>query len=243
MKNHTFTLGIEEEFAIIDPETRELRSHIHEILEGGKVTLKEQIKPEMHQSVVELGTEICDSIVCAREHVVALRTDRGAIHSIVVLPQCPKSLWWMLPLTDDLAMTALQAATKEFHGDSQRTYLVGMSMGGFGALRLGAKYPDRFRGISAHSSVTTLGRLAESTGDRLDAVPGFGRDMRRACVVQTTRHQACQRGGGCGADEAIQQYRNSLQPCGQCRAKYRGQLPTTDCHCRAQRVAQLRRVT
>ncbi len=63
---HTFTLGIEEEFAIIDPETRELRSHIHEILEGGKITLKEQIKPEMHQSVVELGTEICDSIACAR---------------------------------------------------------------------------------------------------------------------------------------------------------------------------------
>src|SRR2546425_12675930 len=57
-KNHVFTLGIEEEFAIVDPESRELRSHIHEILEDGRVTLKEQIKPEMHQSVVELGTEI-----------------------------------------------------------------------------------------------------------------------------------------------------------------------------------------
>ena len=67
-KDHVFTLGIEEEFAIIDPATRELRSHIHEILEDGKVTLKEQIKPEMHQSVVELGTEICQSIVDAREH-------------------------------------------------------------------------------------------------------------------------------------------------------------------------------
>src|SRR5215471_10443307 len=74
IKDHTFTLGIEEEFAIIDPETRELRSHIQEILEGGKITLKEQIKPEMHQSVVELGTEICDSVGSAREHVVALRT-------------------------------------------------------------------------------------------------------------------------------------------------------------------------
>src|ERR1700757_3338562 len=72
-KEHTFTLGIEEEFAIIDPETRELRSHIQEILEGGKVVLKEQIKPEMHQSVVELGTEICSSITDAREHVTALR--------------------------------------------------------------------------------------------------------------------------------------------------------------------------
>jgi glutamate---cysteine ligase / carboxylate-amine ligase len=73
-KEHTFTLGIEEEFAIVDPETRELRSHIQEILEYGKVILKEQIKPEMHQSVVELGTEICQSIVDARAHVIELRS-------------------------------------------------------------------------------------------------------------------------------------------------------------------------
>src|SRR5947199_9461021 len=72
--DYVYTLGIEEEFAIVDPETRELRSHIQEILEGGKVVLKEQIKPEMHQSVVELGTEICQSIVDAREHVVELRS-------------------------------------------------------------------------------------------------------------------------------------------------------------------------
>ena len=73
-KDHTFTLGIEEEFAIIDPETRELRSHIQEILEYGKVILKEQIKPEIHQSVVELGTEICQSVVDARAHVIELRS-------------------------------------------------------------------------------------------------------------------------------------------------------------------------
>src|ERR1700726_1667741 len=73
-KAHRYTLGIEEEFAIVDPQTRELRSHIQEILEGGKVMLKEQIKPEMHQSVVELGTEICDSIDHARAHVIELRS-------------------------------------------------------------------------------------------------------------------------------------------------------------------------
>jgi carboxylate-amine ligase len=73
-QSHTFTLGIEEEFAIVDPVTRELRSHIQEILEGGKLTLKEQLKPEMHQSVVELGTEICQSVVDAREHVIELRS-------------------------------------------------------------------------------------------------------------------------------------------------------------------------
>src|SRR5689334_22036128 len=73
-KPHQYTLGIEEEFAIVDPTTRELRSHIQEILEGGKVMLKEQIKPEMHQSVVELGTEVCDSIKHARAHVIELRS-------------------------------------------------------------------------------------------------------------------------------------------------------------------------
>ena len=56
---HVFTLGIEEEFQIIDPETRGLRSRIGQILDDGKITLKEHVKAEMHQSVVELGTEIC----------------------------------------------------------------------------------------------------------------------------------------------------------------------------------------
>src|SRR2546421_3184890 len=78
-KKHTFTLGIEEEFAIIDPQTRELRSHIQEILEGGKVVLKEQIKSEMHQSVVELGTEICPSISHARDHVIELRSKLASL--------------------------------------------------------------------------------------------------------------------------------------------------------------------
>ena len=70
-----FTLGIEEEFQIIDPETRGLRSHIQEILADGKMLLKEQIKPEMHQSVVELGTEICSDVRCARQEVLQLRSE------------------------------------------------------------------------------------------------------------------------------------------------------------------------
>ena len=72
--DHVFTLGIEEEFQIIDPETRELRSHIQEILANGKVFLKEHVKSEMHQSVVELGTEICADTAMARQQVVQLRS-------------------------------------------------------------------------------------------------------------------------------------------------------------------------
>lgn len=72
-EKHQFTLGIEEEFQIVDPETRELKSHMHQIVEGGKVLLKEQVKAEMHQSVVEVGTNICHSITEARAEVTHLR--------------------------------------------------------------------------------------------------------------------------------------------------------------------------
>jgi carboxylate-amine ligase len=73
-RDHVFTLGIEEEFQIIDPRSRELRSHIQEILAGGKMFFKEQVKPEMHQSVVEVATEICGDIRCARQQVIQQRS-------------------------------------------------------------------------------------------------------------------------------------------------------------------------
>ncbi len=69
----SFTLGIEEEFQVIDPVTRELRSHMHQIVEGGKIVLKEQVKAEMHQSVVEVGTNICKDVKEARVEVTYLR--------------------------------------------------------------------------------------------------------------------------------------------------------------------------
>jgi carboxylate-amine ligase len=70
-----FSLGIEEEFQIVDPESRELRSHIQQILEDGKLVLKENVKAEMHQSVVEMGTDICYDINDARKQVTRLRKD------------------------------------------------------------------------------------------------------------------------------------------------------------------------
>ena len=70
-----FTLGVEEEFQIVDPQTRELKSHIQQIIEEGKIILAEKVKPEMHQSVVEIGTDICKDIRDARSQVTKLRQD------------------------------------------------------------------------------------------------------------------------------------------------------------------------
>ena len=70
----TFTLGIEEEFQTIDPQSRDLRSHIQEqIIAKGKMHLQERVKPEMHQSVVEVGTGICKTIKEAKREVYELR--------------------------------------------------------------------------------------------------------------------------------------------------------------------------
>ncbi|HVM92378.1 MAG TPA: carboxylate-amine ligase [Terriglobales bacterium] len=81
----SFTLGIEEEYQTVDPETRDLRSHIHaEIIEKGKLALQERVKAEMHQSVVEVGTSVCANIKDAkaelkrlRRHMIRLAEENG----------------------------------------------------------------------------------------------------------------------------------------------------------------------
>ena len=73
MTPEQYTLGIEEEFQIVDPQTRELRSHVSEILEEGRMILGEQVKPEMIQSQVEVGTGICRNIAEARADITRLR--------------------------------------------------------------------------------------------------------------------------------------------------------------------------
>ena len=59
---HRFTIGVEEEFQIIDPETMELRSHVVQLLSAASHGLGDQVKQEMHQSIVETGTKICENV-------------------------------------------------------------------------------------------------------------------------------------------------------------------------------------
>jgi carboxylate-amine ligase len=69
----SLTIGVEEELQIVDPETGELRSYITQILEAGKLILREQIKPELHQSIVETGTQICRTPAEVRAELIRLR--------------------------------------------------------------------------------------------------------------------------------------------------------------------------
>lgn len=68
-----FTLGIEEEYMVTDPDTRELRSHEQKIVTEGQKVIKDKVKAEMHQAVVEVGTDICQDIDEAYKDVSVLR--------------------------------------------------------------------------------------------------------------------------------------------------------------------------
>src|SRR5258705_11876469 len=68
-----FTLGIEEEYMVIDPVTRELKSHEQKIVQEGQKVIKDKVKAEMHQAVVEVGTDICGDIDEAFTDVAMLR--------------------------------------------------------------------------------------------------------------------------------------------------------------------------
>src|SRR5436853_68962 len=69
-----FTLGVEEEFQMVDKQTGELVSQIDAILEKGVPLLGHQIKPEMLQSMVEIITSICPDIGALRLELQNLRT-------------------------------------------------------------------------------------------------------------------------------------------------------------------------
>ena len=71
---------------------------------------------------------------------------------IIVLPQCPINSYWTDQPSMDLAMAALNRETAEFNGDPDRTYLTGLSLGGYGAWELARLYPHRWAAVAIVSS-------------------------------------------------------------------------------------------
>ena len=100
-----FTLGVEEEYQIVHPETRELRSYISRLLEDGKSVLRERMRAEMHQSVVEVGTTVCQDVASVRRELVEMRGElsrlaaKGGL-SIVAASTHPTSDWKRQEITD-----------------------------------------------------------------------------------------------------------------------------------------------
>ena len=110
------TLGIEEEYQIIDPESRELRSYIQEFLNQGQVVLEDQIKPELMQSQVEVGSKICRDIQEARQEIVRLRRtvyDVGADDFSLTSDIGDAAISFVIPVSGDAYDVTVSTGTGE----------------------------------------------------------------------------------------------------------------------------------
>ncbi len=103
----TFTLGVEEEYMVLDPHTFELKSHEQRIVHEGQKMIKDKVKAEMHQAVVEVGTDICADIDEAWSDVAALRKTISGIadslgYSMGAAGTHPFSHWESQLITDHI---------------------------------------------------------------------------------------------------------------------------------------------
>lgn len=73
MPTAPLTIGIEEEYQIIDPETRELTSYVQQMMNYGRVILGNRLKQEVMQSQIEVGSNICQNIQEARQEIIRMR--------------------------------------------------------------------------------------------------------------------------------------------------------------------------
>jgi acetyl esterase/lipase len=71
---------------------------------------------------------------------------------VLVMPQCPQAHYWTDPASLELAMAALDQETAEFQGDPERTYLSGLSLGGYGAWELARLHPHRWAAVAIAAS-------------------------------------------------------------------------------------------
>ena len=67
---------------------------------------------------------------------------------VIVIPQCPLSRYWTDPEMLAMAMDALNRESEEFHLDQERTYITGLSMGGYGAWELARLHPRRWAAMA-----------------------------------------------------------------------------------------------
>jgi len=71
---------------------------------------------------------------------------------VMVMPQCPEPQYWTDAPMMALALAALDQESQEFHGDPDRTYLTGLSLGGYGAWELALHEPHRWAAIAIAAS-------------------------------------------------------------------------------------------
>jgi predicted peptidase len=85
--------------------------------------------------------------------------------AIVVLPQCRKGRYWNDSETAEMVIQTLDQTVGEFNGDTERSYLIGVSMGGYGAWHMASEYPGKFAAV-----VPICGGSPLRSGDRFTQI-------------------------------------------------------------------------
>ncbi|TXH72822.1 MAG: phospholipase [Lysobacteraceae bacterium] len=112
-----------------------------------------------------------------------VRTHTDDFPAIVVFPQAPDGYDWK-GLAADIAFAALDDATRAYGGDPDRTYLTGLSMGGYGVWELALMQPQRFAAL-----VPVCGGLPPPPAQRhLFVPPLHGEADPAAALAQRLKH-------------------------------------------------------
>lgn len=128
-KRPELTIGVEEEYQVVDPETRELQSIITHFREQNQVEIYGRtIASELHQSMVELGTKVChtadeilEELRAQRKYIRDLADSRGL--KVVAASTHPLSSWE----TQDISpYQRYQELTQEYQIVARRMLIWGM---------------------------------------------------------------------------------------------------------------------
>lgn len=120
-----FTLGIEEEFQMVDRETGQLSSRIHSILPKALPVLGEHVKAEVQQSTIELVSDVLPNVATARRHMSDLRARLAQVLAeeklaLISAGTHPCALWQDEKTTENERYAILE---EEFQ-DASRSILV-----------------------------------------------------------------------------------------------------------------------
>ena len=97
----------------------------------------------------------------------AIRMAPERFPAVVVMPQCAPNQNWGKDEMIEFAVKALDQTVTDYNGDTDRLYLTGLSLGGFGTWAIGAKYPDKFAALAPVCG----GGDPKSMPDKLKAKP------------------------------------------------------------------------
>ena len=128
MKDPEFTLGVEEEYLLVDPDTCDLVEAPDGLMDACRDQLGDKVSPEFLRCQIEVGTGVCESVDDARRDLANLRrTIRDTCATFGVTPIAasthPSARWDRQTFTDKDRYRALEA---DLAGVARRMLICGM---------------------------------------------------------------------------------------------------------------------